>query len=84
MKTYSVGVRWNHKGNRYPVSTHVRVKGTSIAIAANKAIREVRKSNSASWREPVGASVRIDITILDNGKEADDGRRRVLQSEEES
>jgi len=84
MKTYSVDVRWAHKGNRYPVAAHLRVKASSYAIAANKAIKQIKKSNSASWREPVGASIRIDICIIDNGKEADDGGRTEIQQHKES
>ena len=75
MKTYAVDIWWNHKGSKYPKEAHVRVKGTSLAIAANKAIRHVRTMNKASWREPVGAHIAVNICIIDNGKEADDGRR---------
>jgi hypothetical protein len=84
MKSYYVDIRWDHKGNRYPCSEHLRVSGTSIATAANKAIRQVKKTNRASWREPAGASVRIDVLVIgDEGKvKGDGGRGRVQQSEE--
>ena len=74
MKTYYVDVRWAHKGMGYPRDAHVRVKGTSLATAANKAVKLVKKTNNATWREPVGATIRVNIYIVDNGKEANDGR----------
>ena len=83
MKTYSVDVRWNHKGTKYPKDAHVRVKGTSLAIAANKAIKHVKKLNSKSLKEPVGASIRVDITIIDNGKEVEDVRRTDVAKDEQ-
>jgi len=67
MRTFSVDVRWDHKGNRYPASDHVRVKAPSYAVAANKAISEIKKANSASWRESLGASIRVDICVIDTG-----------------
>ena len=75
MKTYSVSVKWNHLGSRYPVSQYCRVKASSAAVAANRALALTQKNNSASYREAEGSSIRVDIYINGAvGKEADDGR----------
>jgi hypothetical protein len=71
MKTYSVDVRWDHKGTKYPKEDHTRVKCTSMAIAANMGIRKIKEANRTSWREPVGSSIRVSVTLIDNGKEAE-------------
>lgn len=73
MKEYSISVKWNHLGSRYPVSQHCRVKASSAAIAANKALALVKKNNAASFREAADSSIRVDIFINGSaGKEAHD------------
>lgn len=79
MKTYAVGVKWNHKGTKYPRSENIVIEATSFMVAAYRAIKQIKKANRKTWGEPVGSSIRVDIFITDNGrKEADDGRRELL------
>jgi len=84
MKTFSARVAWNHKGTKYPHTETVVVEATSFMVAAHRAIKQIKKANRSTWKEPVGSSIRVDILISDNGKEADDGRGRRIQLAEES
>jgi|GEM_PF-2676866 len=84
MKTYAVGVRWNHKGSKYPRSENVVIEATSFGVAAHRAIEQIKKANRPTWREPVGSSIRVDIFITDNGEGGEsDGRRGILQQAKE-
>jgi hypothetical protein len=84
MKTYAVGVIWNHKGTKFPRSANVVVEATTFPTAAYRAIKQVKKANRSTWKEPVGSSIRVDIYITDNGrKEAEDGRRGIRELSEE-
>lgn len=76
MNTYEVSVKHNHKGTRYPVTSHLKIEASSAAVASCKAIRDVKKKFGRSYREPVGATVSIFIIVTGKKiKEASNGRR---------
>ncbi len=84
MREYSINVRWNHKGNRYPLFSNQRVKASTAEIAARKALKAVRVQNRGSFREVADAQIRIDIIVIGtDGKEGEDGRGDVLRQEAE-
>lgn len=67
MKTFSVAIKWNHKGTKYPRSESIVIEATSFMVAAYRAIKQIKKANRSTWKEPVGSSIRVDLFITNNG-----------------
>ena len=85
MKEYSVEVKWDHKGNRYPVRSYYRTKASRMSTAVFRILNNVKEANPKNFREPKGATVRIHVTVLgDSRRENSDGRGNVLPEEAES
>jgi hypothetical protein len=68
MKTYSVRIAWNHKGSRYDCFDTFRLKASSVAAAASKAVAVIKKRHKDSYREPANSQVSIHVLVIGDEK----------------